>query len=88
MSSDSKKYSIGQRIRSYDFPGINRKHCYIEGEIIDIDYSTPEQPLLVVMCTFDSLLTGDNTRVGVEHIVPAVQEIDKLWEYDRIEILK
>lgn len=74
-------YSKGQQIRSHDFPGLNRKHCYIEGEITEIR----DDGFIEVLVSFDSLANGNYSRVGTMVVIPLESELDRLWEYGRIE---
>lgn len=77
-------YQAGQQIKSHDFPGINRKHCFIEGEILSVDL---EGGWLEVKVEFDSLANKAVSRVGDTVTVPIRTELDRLWEYERIEVL-
>lgn len=78
-------YTPGQHIKSHDFPGIDRKQCFIEGEILSVDNTGG---WLEVNVTFDSLEVEGNTRVGTTVTVPIQTELDRFWEYERIEIIK
>ena len=63
------KFSIGTRIRSYDFePMSDRPDMYVEGRITRI---SDEFHFLayVIECDYDSR-PGEHTRVGVEVFVP------------------
>ena len=71
-------------IRSYDFPGLERKNCFLEGTIEDVD---PEEGIMEIKCTFDSLGVGKESRVGTMIMINIQSELDQIWGYQRIEIL-
>lgn len=78
-------YTVGLTIKSHDFPGMNRKHCFIEGKVLSVDN---DGGWLEVEVEFDSLATKAGSRVGHIVAVPIQTELDRLWEYERIEVLK
>ncbi|MEQ6169130.1 hypothetical protein AAOE16_18165 [Ekhidna sp. MALMAid0563] len=77
-------FKPGQKIKSHDFPGLDRQHCFIEGKILSIDQ---EGGWLEVEVEFDSLQSKEASRVGDTVTVPIVTELDAIWEYERIELL-
>ncbi|MEM6525949.1 MAG: hypothetical protein AAF693_19275 [Bacteroidota bacterium] len=77
-------FEPGQMIRSYDFPGVNRKHCFIEGEILGVDQ---EGGWLEVKVEFNSMEDKTFSRVSYMVTVPIHTELDRLWGYNRIEVL-
>jgi len=82
MKNDA--FRMGDMIRSYDFPGLNRKNCFVEGKIETVDQ---EEGIIEFKCTFDSLGTNKQTRVGDIITIYIESDLDKIWGYPRIEVL-
>lgn len=80
-------FEINQTVRAYDFPGMERKDYYIEGQIMQI--SSKEYPdCIEILCTFDSMASHKGSRVGELIITPLKTEMDKFWEYERLVIIE
>jgi len=76
----------GMRLRAHDHPGRSRMHSYLEGPVKQIE-SIGDQYRIVLICDADNLWSGNNSRVGIEITVIYPDPLDKLWEYERLQIV-
>lgn len=90
QKTDRERFALqpGDVIRSYSFPGVQRANHFLEGTITDLTPLVDQDQLFITFrVTNDQETVADHSKVGQLVHTYFPQELDRLWEYERIQII-